>query len=115
MRNKLKEIGNQVRHIFKADVVRFGVKSGWVGEVKTILLKDVRLCGDEENVVADHLWLTVGKQIERLGLNPEDKIQFSARVKRYVKGYNGWRDDVWDHPIETDYCLSFPTKIQKIV
>ena len=41
-----------------------------------------------------------------------DVISFCARVKRYEKGYCGRRFDIYK-PIETDYKLSHPTKIQK--
>lgn len=111
MRKKLKELGSADRHTFTAEVVRFGKKNGWVGEVKTILLKDVAL---DDEIVCNHIWFTCGKQFEKLALQPEDRISFSARVSKYIKGYKGWREDVYDHPIETDYRLSFPTKIKKI-
>lgn len=37
-----------------------------------------------------------------------------ARVSIYEKGYKGYRNDVFDRPIEKDYRLSRPTKIKKI-
>lgn len=111
MRKQLKEIGSSERHTFSAEVVRFGWKSGWRGSVRTILVKDVRL---GERIVCDHLWFTVGKQFENLALMSGDVITFSARVSRYVKGYKGYRDDVFDKPIETDYRLSFPTHVRKV-
>lgn len=111
MREKLKELGSADRHMFTAEVVRFGKKNGWVGDLKTVLLKNVTL-GDK--IVCDHIWFTCGKQFEDLSLNTGDKISFLARVSKYVKGYKGWREDVFDHPIETDYGLSRPTKIRKV-
>jgi len=41
-------------------------------------------------------------------------IQFDARVKSYIKGYRGYRDDIYDKPLSIDYKLSHPTKIKKI-
>ena len=41
-------------------------------------------------------------------------IPTCARVSIYEKGYKGYRNDVFDRPIEKDYRLSRPTKIKKI-
>lgn len=35
-------------------------------------------------------------------------------MKENEKGYKGYRNDVFDRPIEKDYRLSRPTKIKKI-
>jgi hypothetical protein len=32
----------------------------------------------------------------------------------YTKGYKGRREDVWK-PVETDYRLSYPTNVRKVV
>lgn len=42
MRNKLKEIGNENRHIFTGEFSRFGVKNGYMGQQKTILLQNIK-------------------------------------------------------------------------
>lgn len=111
MRRKLKEIGEKERHNFIGEVVRFGWKNGWMGSERTILLKDIRLC---DGIVCDHIWFKVGKQFERLALQPGDKVAFSARVSEYWKGYKGRRWDVFGKPIEKDYRLSFPTQLRKL-
>ena len=111
MRQKLRAIGSQERHTFIGEVVRFGWKNGWMGSERTILLKDIRL---NDEIVCDHIWFKVGKQFERLSLQPGDKVSFSARVSQYEKGYKGRRWDVFDKPIEKDYRLSFPTQARKI-
>ena len=50
------------------------------------MLKDV-VNFDSESCVADHLWFTMGKQFERLGLKKGDTLAFNARVTMYEKGY----------------------------
>ena len=111
MRKALQKLGEHERHTFTAEFVRFGIKNGWKGDVPTVLFKDVKL-GEKE--VCDHLWFTCGKQFDSLGLQAGDRVEFSARVASYVKGYMGHRDDVWDKEVEEDWKLSFPTKVRKI-
>ena len=112
MRKELEKIGRKYRHVFTAEFVRFGSKRGYEGrKVRTILLKDVK-CGD--SIVTDHIWFTMGKQFEDLQLASGDRIEFFARVAPYIKGYRGYREDVWDKPVEQDWRLSFPTKIRKL-
>jgi len=43
-----------------------------------------------------------------------DIVEFRGRVEKYIKGYKGWRDDVYERPTEEDYKLSFPTKVRKV-
>lgn len=95
-----------------AEVDKFGQKSAYRGLPKTtILLKDIK---DENGVtLTDHLWLTVGKRIDKHSLTPGDLIEFDGRVTEYVKGYQGSRWGVYA-PIEKDYRLSNPTRIRKI-
>lgn len=54
------------------------------------------------------------KGFESADLLPGDVVEFCARVSIYEKGYKGYRNDVFDRPIEKDYRLSRPTKIKKI-
>ena len=111
MRKALKEI-NEVRQTFVGTFVRFGVKNGYKGTVETVLLKDIRL--PDGRCLADHLWFNLTKQFHALHLEEGDIVRFDARVKKYQKGYKGRRDDVYI-PIETDYKLSYPTKVKKLV
>ena len=47
-------------------------------------------------------------------LKEGDNIQFDARVKEYVKGYFGYKEEIqMERPLEEDYKLNFPTKIKK--
>ena len=65
-------------------------------------------------IVTDHLWFDLTKGFETADLLPGDVVEFCARVSIYEKGYKGYRNDVFDRPIEKDYRLSRPTKIKKI-
>lgn len=111
MRKELKMIGSKDRHIFTAIFIRFGFRDGYKGSVETILLQDVLLNG---KVVTDHLWFDLTKGFKSADLSPGDVVEFCARVNVYEKGYKGYRNDVFDRPIEKDYRLSRPTKIKKI-
>jgi hypothetical protein len=94
---------------YTATVERFGVKPSYNSyPIPTILLVDVR--DAKGDPVCDHVWFTVGKRLDELCLSPGDTISFNARVTQYVKGYMGYRDDIYA-PIEVDYRLSYPTKI----
>jgi hypothetical protein len=101
------------RETFTGAFVRFGFKSAYRGRDKpTLLLRDVKQA--DGKIVTDHLWFNLTKEFERAGLSEDDVVQFDARVKRYEKGYKGWRDDVYDRPISTDYKLSHPTKVKVV-
>jgi len=114
MRNKLAK-RDGLRRRFQGCFVRFGAKSGYKGPVTTVLLKDIVEVASGE-VVADHLWFTMGKRFESLKLEPGDTVRFDARVTDYIKGYRGRQDDD-DYeckPVERDFRLSFPTKFVKV-
>lgn len=111
MRKALKELGKEERHRFKGTVETFGSKNGYKHAEKTLCLKDIVLISTGE-VVTDHLWFTVGKQMEELDIQIGDIVSFDARVDSYWKGYRGYRDDVWDKPVQKDYKLSRPTKLK---
>lgn len=111
MREELKKI-NEVRSTFTATFERMGTKSSFGHPKPTLLFKDVR--DHTGRIVTEHLWFNYTKGFMELGLQVGDVVQFDARVKEYEKGYKGWRDDVWDSPIETDYKLSHPTRLVKL-
>lgn len=71
------------------------------------------ICTPEGEQICDHLWFNLTKGFSVLDLNPGDQVQFDARVAKYEKGYKGWRTDVYV-PVQTDYKLSFPTKMRKL-
>ena len=100
------------RATFVGTFEHFGTKRGWQGAtLQTVLLKDIRdITGTH---VCDHLWFNLTRAFATLQLQSGDVVQFDARVKEYIKGYFGRRDEVWK-PAEVDYKLSHPTKIQKV-
>ena len=108
MRNKVKEIGNKTRERYRATVGRMGIKSNEHKGFpeRTILLKDLYLLTDDnEELVTDHLWKTVHKQLKNLDLKEGDVITFNARVSTYKKGYRNKT---------IDYTLNYMTKIEVI-
>lgn len=112
MRTKLRKINN-IRSKFSGTFVRYGKKTFGVHETTTLLFHHITAL-DTGHFMADHIWFNMTVGFEALGeLKPGDVIKFEARVKRYVKGYKGYRDDVEDRPIEVDYKLSFPTKVSR--
>jgi hypothetical protein len=111
MRKLLKQQEGR-RGEFRAAVAQFGTKRAFRGpDLPTILLKDVK--DETGQLVTDHLWMTVGKQLSRLNVQVGDEIVFVARVTRYEKGYKGFREDVFAAPPSTDYRLSYPTKVRR--
>jgi hypothetical protein len=104
-----------IRGHFQGVVDRFGVKAGWKHSLTTVMLRDVSDCTTKK-VVTDHLWFVVHKQFASLNLAAGDVVSFDARVTKYLKGYQGRRneDDYDRKPVEIDYRLSFPTKMKKI-
>jgi hypothetical protein len=100
------------REVFSAVFEKYGKKSGWKGPVDTILLADIK-CNEE--AVADHVWMTVGKRFSEAVLTPGDRIEFKATVARYEKGYRGHLEDYEAHRgPRTDYLLSYPGPVRNI-
>jgi len=114
MRTKLKNI-NGLRKEFIGIFARFGSKTNFKGYPETtVLLQDVKCTGDSK-INCDHLWFMLTKEFERVKLQEGDVVKFQARVKEYVKGYRGYREDVeYEHPVEQDYKLSYPTQVRLI-
>jgi hypothetical protein len=112
MKTGLKEQGIGTRTTFRGTFERLGTKNGYMGPEKTVLLKDIENIGGK--IICDHLWFNLTKGFSRLGLRQGDVVEFDARVTKYEKGYKGRRWDVYK-PIETDYKLSHPTKVKKVI
>jgi hypothetical protein len=115
VREELAKVCGQ-RKSFQGVFVRFGRKPGYKGSETTILL--THICDiASRKLVTDHVWLTMGKQLQKLDLKVGDILRFDARVTEYLKGYQGRRDeDDYDcKPVESDFRLSFPSKLRKIV
>jgi hypothetical protein len=110
-----------IRTFFIGTFVKFGKKHGYNGYIlDTLLLKNIKCCDDKyNNIKCDHIWFTMTKGFEKLNIKQlekeknEIKIKFNARVKPYMKGYNGYDELLrLEKPLEIDYKLSHPTKIQ---
>ena|SRR5665647_1181017 len=101
-----------VRSLYTGEFVRTGIKHGYMGDVVTVLLKDVR--DEAGQIITDHLWFNMTKGFKQANLQAGDIVEFRGRVEKYVKGYKGGREDV-HKPLEEDYKLSFPTKVRKVV
>ena len=112
-RNELRKMEGD-RKTFYGVFVRYGSKKAYRGpDIRTMLLKQIRTV-DTDTLVCEHLWFTVRKRLAALGaLQAGDVLQFDARVDRYEKGYNGWREDVYKEHL-TSFRLSFPTKVTKV-
>lgn len=98
------------RRRFEGTFERFGTKTAYKGPpLKTLILLNVVDVYTRDEI-CDHLWFTVGKQLDRLNLKEGNVIRFDARVTRYWKGYVNRDED----NREIDYRLSFPSKFIKI-
>ncbi len=111
MREELKELGNAERHTFTATFERYGMKSGYKGPVRTVLLRNVKLDG---KILCDHLWFNLTKGFEQCNLATGDIVQFDGRVTTYEKGYKGRKAEFLPHIIETDYKIERPTKVKVV-
>jgi hypothetical protein len=106
-----KDLANQVgeRKKFQAIFVRFGKKTNYHGFAEeTILLKNI-VDLESNKVVTEHVWFSYTKNFQHLSLINGMRIEFEARIKKYVKGYKNSRYKI-DERTE-DYKLSHPTKI----
>ena len=105
-----------LRKTFVGVFERYGSKTNWHGfPENTILL--VKVKDGNSKIVADHIWFRMTKGFEKLGeLKDGDRLQFDARVKPYVKGYVGYREEIrWEKPPQQDYKLNNPTKIKRLI
>ena len=104
MRDELAKIEGE-RSVFTGVFVRFGEKNGYRGPVTTVLLQNIHDATGKK--VTDHLWFNLTKGFAALNLKGGEKIEFRARVKDYLKGYQGDETAL----MEIDYKLSHPTKV----
>ena len=109
MRTALKMIGGEQRYSFYGTFARYGVKNGYKGPQKTVLLVDIK--NENKEIVTTHLWFNLTKGFKKLEMQQGDVVTFKGRIKPYIKGYRGRREDVFA-PIEMDYQIQYPTQIK---
>lgn len=102
----------ETRTRFTGTFAKFGLKNGYMGPERVVLLTDIKDASGE--ITTDHLWFNYTKGFKSLDLKENDTVEFVARVKTYQKGYKGYRHDV-HKPIETDYKLSHPTQLRIVM
>jgi hypothetical protein len=101
-REELSDI-EEVRDTFIGKFKRIGSKPGTL----TVLLVSIVSLKEPNKILSDHSWFNLTKGFKELGhLNENDKISFTARVKRYEKGTKG---------NETfDYKFSIPLNVKRV-
>jgi len=112
--NYRKKLGKyeDVRMKFTGEFVRIGMKNGWRGvPEETVLIKNI--LDDKGNLLSDHLWFNRTKAFKEANPNSGDMVEFYGRVKRYMKGYMGWKEDVINE-IGYDFKISYPTRVKVI-
>lgn len=109
MRTALKMIGSEERHVFYGTFERYGIKNGYKDPLKTVLLVDIK--DKNRKIITTHLWFNLTKGFEKLEMKRGDLVTFKGRIKPYIKGYMGKRDDVFA-PIEMDYLIEYPTQVK---
>lgn len=104
MRHKLASLGNKKRHRIRGVFERRGLKSGYRGELPTMLLQDLEALVEGGWIeVADHLWMNLSKEFLKYGLfRKGDVIEFDGRVDSYE------RKPCWKGH---DYRIVYPTKV----
>lgn len=102
------------RVTFTATFDKYGVyrKHGVVG--RTILITDVRTF--DGRFIAQHIWLNYTAGFDKEGAFVQgERVQFTAMVKPYVKGYFGDRiDDRLARPYAIDYRFTYPRDVVRI-
>jgi hypothetical protein len=58
--------------------------------------------------------MMVGKQLSKLHVQVGEEVVFVARLTRYEKGYQGFREAIFAAASSTDYRLSYPTKMRSL-
>ena len=100
---------NGLRKKFRAVFIRFGKKVNYNGYSDTTVLLTHLIDIETNVVVADHQWFALTKAFEKAKLEQGMMIEFEARVKVYKKGYVNTKLSI--NRQQTDYKLSFPTKV----
>ena len=108
MRKPLKKMNGE-RKTFIGTFEQYGSKKYAVTYQRTALLKNIKDINGRD--ISDHAWIPGTNEFDLL--NKGDVVQFSAKIKEYVKGY-------WDikkgidiiKSFEKDYKFDEPTKVR---
>lgn len=102
MREQLQELEGK-RTIFSGEFVKVSGKKEHNGVGTAILLRNIK--DQNEQLLADHLWIDQSQEFDPLHLQEGEKIIFRARVNQYRKGKHGEM---------IDYTLHHPSNIQRL-
>jgi len=101
------------RKKFKAIFSKVGKKMNYKGYYEdTILLKNL-VDLQTNKLVADHVWFSYAQGFVKASLTLGDTLEFEARIKEYRKGYINRNYKI--NNSSTDFKLSNPTKIKKVI
>ncbi|GAB6283978.1 MAG: hypothetical protein STSR0009_01770 [Methanoregula sp.] len=89
----------------------FPTTQGWM---RKVLLKHIQ--DGKHNPVTDHVSVTDRNSLELMGfLKDGDLIAFSARIRKYLRGYKGEDIDLrLKHPLSVDYMLCEVQDVRKL-
>ena len=110
MRESLIPLNGQ-RFTIRAGVTERGKRLGWANVMEpTVCLGPVTTM--DGTVLADHVWLVVGKRLKRIHPHVGDTLELSVRVKPYRKHF-------YRHPgkkarYQVDLKFAYPTKVRAI-
>ena len=115
MMKKLKSLGSDARHLFRAKIAKFGERPRWSKFEPTIVLENVKHWPSNERV-AHKLWFFLSKTFLRADkLEPGNWIEFEARAVVRHTGYRGP-----DQQLRRAYrgrikwTLTRPSKVRKV-
>ena len=113
MREKLKAMGVNSRHVFYGTFMAYGLGKTQSGETqKTLLFQKIKDENGDE--VADHIWMWDARSFNYFEFRNGDVIKFEATIKKYWKGYRGKRDDGEKSVRTKDYELVHPSNVRLI-
>lgn len=114
-RRKLKSLGSETRHRFRAKFVRLDDKPGYREMGVTIIFENVKVWPDGDRV-ARRVSFTWSVRFQRLGrLNPGQWVEFEARVAKVETRYDG-PDYLLriEKPHKVEWQLRNPSKLRLV-
>ena len=110
MRDALVALNGQ-RLTVRAEVVQRGKRIGWACVVEPTLCLGPVMTPDGA-VLADHVWLVLGKRLHAARPHVGDLLELSVRVQPYKKHL--FRKPGKPATFTVDYHFAYPTKIKAI-